>query len=288
MVINPTNAYSKWIKIFGDNIPANVVYTYSMLKRWNAKSISELPDYFVVDKKLGPVTFNDRLAILKRFSKWCVKKKYIKQCPFEDIPKRRKDYINKKRDPLSDQEILSLLNGLYENPHYRKYYYPFVKFIFLTGVRNSEAIGLKVRNVDFHNGLIHIEKALTIRHGKPKYKCPKTAAGVRDLPMNDQLIELLTPICKLKQEYQYVFTSRYNNPINNANFNKRILKPLLKRLKIPERDLYAARHTFGTIAVEKNLDILSIAYLMGHTKPRVVLDYYAKIRNKPANLPKIL
>jgi integrase len=106
--------------------------------------------------------------------------------------------------------------------------------------------------------------------------------------MNDQLIELLTPICKRKNSWDFVFTTCYKNPIDNRNFNKRILKPLLKKLNIPERDLYAARHTFGTIAIEKNVDILSIAYLMGHSKPRVVLDHYAKLRNKPTVLPKIL
>jgi integrase len=184
--------------------------------------------------------------------------------------------------------IKRLIDGLYSNPYYRRYYYPFVKFILLTGVRNAEAIGLKVRNIDFSTGVIHIEKTLTKRKGKTYYKSPKTIAGVRDIPMNEQLIELLYPICKKRQEWDYVFTTRYNNPIDNRNFNKRIFKPLLKKLNIAERDLYAARHTFGTIAIEKNVDILSIAYLMGHSKPRVVLDYYAKLRNKPTSLPKIL
>lgn len=288
MTIKLMNAYAAWLRLFGNQVPAKLKQTENMLKRWGIEHIHELPDYLVLDKKLGAVTFNDRLSILKRFTKWCVKRKYIKTCPLEDIPKRKKDYINKKRDPYTDLEIIRLLDAFQSKPYLKRYYYPFIKFIFLTGVRNSEAIGLKVQHVDLENKVIHIEKALTKSNGKIKYKSPKTAAGVRDLPMNEQLIELLTPICNRKKNSDFVFTTRYNNPIDNRNFNKRTLKPLLQKLKIAERDLYAARHTFGTIAIEKNVDILSIAYLMGHSKPRVVLDYYAKLRNKPTSLPKIL
>ena len=282
------NAYAAWLRLFGNQVPAKLKQTERMLIRWGIEYINEIPDYLVVDRKLGAVTFNDRLAILKRFTKWCVKRKYIKACPLEDIPKRKKDYVNKKRDPYSDAEIIRLLDAFQSKPHLKKYYYSFLKFIFLTGVRNCEAIGLKVQHIDLENKVIHIEKALTKPDGKIKYKVPKTPAGIRDLPMNEELIEMLTPVCKRKAPNDFVFTSRYNNPIDNRNFNKRILKPVLQKLKIPERDLYAVRHTFGTIAIEKNVDILSIAYLMGHTKPRVVLDYYAKLRNKPTSLPKIL
>lgn len=288
MTIKCMNAYQLWVKLFGNNPPAKLEQTYRMLKRWGIQEIYELPDYLVSDKKLGAVTFNDRLGILKRFTKWCVKRKYIKTCPLDDVPKRKKDYVNTKRNPFTDEEIIRILDAFQSNPNLRKYYYSFIKFILLTGVRNSEAIGLKVQHIDFENNVIHIEKALTKRYGKTKYKSPKTAAGIRDLPMNEQLVELLTPICNRKEDYEFVFTTRFRNPIDNRNFNKRILKPVLQKLKIPERDLYAARHTFGTIAIEKNVDILSIAYLMGHTKPRVVLDYYAKLRNKPKTLPKIL
>lgn len=288
MVIKPLNAYERWLKIFGDHVPAKLLHTHRMLIRWNIQHVDELADYLVADKKLGPVTFNDRLAILKRFTKWCIKRKLIKCCPLEDVPKRKKDYINKKRDPLTDDEMVKLLAALYENSYYRKYYYPFMKFMLMTGVRNSEAIGLKKRDIDFTQGCIHIQKVLTKQNGKARYKCPKTLAGIRDIPLNNQLLELLTPICNRKQDWEYVFTTCYNNPIDNRNFNKRILKPLLRKLKIPERDLYAARHTFGTVAIEKNVDILSIAYLMGHSKPRVVLDHYAKLRNKPKTLPDII
>jgi integrase len=288
MVIKPLNAYERWLKIFGDHVPAKLLHTHKMLIRWNIQHMDELADYIVADKKLGPVTFNDRLAILKRFTKWCVKRKMIKCCPLEDVPKRKKDYINKKRDPLTDDEMTRILAALYENTYYRKYYYAFMKFMLITGVRNSEAIGLKIRDIDFTGGCIHIQKVLTKQNGKTRYKTPKTLAGIRDIPLNQQLVDMLSPICQRKQDWEYVFTTRFNNPIDNRNFNKRILKPLLRKLKIPERDLYAARHTFGTVAIEKNVDILSIAYLMGHSKPRVVLDHYAKLRNKPKTLPDII
>lgn len=288
MTIKPLNAYHAWLAIFGNHVPVKCYQVEKMLIRWKIQHLDELGDYLTSDRKLGPVTFNDRKAILKRFTKWCIKRKYIKTCPLADIPTRRKDYVNKNRDPFTDEEITKLLTALHSNNYYKRYYYNFVKFILLTGVRNSEAIGLKVRDIDFAQNCIHIQKALVKRDGKTHYKNPKTIAGVRDIPMNQDVRDIMTPISNRKQDYEYVFTTCHGNPIDNRNFNKRILKPLLKKLKIPERDLYAARHTFGTIAIERNVDILSIAYLMGHSKPRVVLEFYAKLRNKPKELPTIL
>jgi integrase len=259
-----------------------------MINRWNISCFDELPTKLLTDKKLGAVTFNDRLSILKRFTKWAIKQKYIKKCPFEDVSRRRNDSINTKREPYSDQELIALLTYFYQDTYLRKYYYPFLQFMTLSGTRNGEATGLKVNMVDFFNKQIFICKSFSrMENGKRVLKSPKTASGNRYIPLTSELETLLSPICSRKKPNDFVFTTRYNNPIDDRQFQTRILKPALRKLRIPERDLYACRHTFGTIAIEQNMDILSVAYLMGHRKARTVLDHYAKIRNKPKTLPRI-
>lgn len=289
MQITPLNAYSRWMSLYGKEVPHNVFSVYNMIKRWNIKTLYDIPEKLLVDPKLGPVTFNNRLAILRRFSKWCVKKKLIKYDITDDLTNRKLPGRNSKREPYTDEHIHKILQALYNNAHTRKYYYSYVKFMLLTGVRNGEAAGLKVSKVDFNEGYIFIDKSYSRKsNGKYHLKSTKSVNGDRYIPITPELKELLEPLCQKRDPNQFVFRSRMSNPINNVNFQKRILKPLLKKLNIPERDLYACRHTFGTIAVEQNMDILSIAYLMGHSKPRTVLDHYAKIRHRPKVLPKIL
>lgn len=288
MNIAPTNAYSRWMNLYGNQPPHNVTAVFRMIKRWNIKTIYDIPERLLTDDKLGPVTFNNRLAILRRFSKWCLKKKLIKYDITEDLNTRKAiKTSSSKREPYSDRQIQAILEALYAKPYTRKYYYPYVKFMLLTGVRNGEAAGLKIGNVDFEGEYILIDKSYSRKYnGTYKLKSTKTASGVRYIPLTPQIKEIIEPLCTKGPDH-FVFRSRYGKPIHNRNFQKRIFKPLLKKLNIPERDLYACRHTFGTIAVEQNIDILSIAYLMGHSKPRTVLDHYAKIRNRPKTLPKI-
>ena len=289
MRVKPLNAYKKWVNtIYGTHIPHNITSVQRMLERWSVLTFEQIPGLLVKDPKLGPVTFNDRLSILLRFVKWCVKKKYIKENILDDIPRRKNNTVNKKRDPYSDEEMVQIMGALSKDRFYKKYYYPFVKFMLLTGTRNGEATGLHVRDINFDTGYIHIQASFSRDYsGKRKLKEPKTAQGDRYLPLNEEITEILKPICNRKKPGEFVFTNREGNPIDDKKFQKQIFKPLLKKLNIPMRDLYACRHTFGTVAVEQNMDILSVAYLMGHKKPRTVLDYYAKIRKKPKSLPKL-
>lgn len=289
MTIKPINAYAKWVNtIYAAHVPHNIISVQRMLKRWSVLDFKQIPVLLIKDPKLGPVTFNDRLSILIRFVKWCMKKKYIKENILEDVSRRKNNVVNKKRDPYSDEEIILLMNALYNDRFYRRYYYPFVKFMMLTGARNGEATGLRVKDVHLDKGYIHIQSSYSRDYeGKRKLKGPKTAQGDRYIPLNEDITDVLKPICERKRPGDFVFTNREGNPIDDNRFQKLVFKPLLKKLNIPVRDLYACRHTFGTIAVEQKMDILSVAYLMGHKKPRTVLDYYAKIRKKPTDLPKI-
>lgn len=289
MKVKPANAYKQWMSYYGNEVPHNIISVYKMILRWNINTLDEITSKLLSDPKLGPVTFNNRLAILKRFCKWCIKKKLTRYDFTDDIPHRKIQDQNSKRQPYTDEQIQLILTALQANYHTRRYYYSYVKFMFLTGVRNGEAAGLKIGNIDFKTGYLLIDKSYSKKtNGKYQLKSTKTLSGIRYLPITEDLKQLLEPLCRKKDPSQYVFRSRYGNPINNINFQKRVFKPLLKKLNIPVRDLYACRHTFGTIAVEQNIDILSIAYLMGHKKPRTVLDHYAKLRNKPKSLPKII
>ena len=290
MKVHATNAYTKWRElVYGSHVPHNVMSTERMLLRWELKDLEEIGYYLNRDQKLGPVTYNDRLAILKRFIKWCLKKKYIKGDPLEDCKRRRNDSVNSKRQPYSDQELLALIEHFESVPYLRKYYYPFLMFLIQSGCRNGEAAALKCNMIDFANKRIYICKNLARTYkGKRYLKSPKTASGNRYIPLSPTLEELLSVQCHKKGPNDYVFSSRYRNPIDDRKFQKRIFKPALKKLGIPERDLYACRHTFGTIAVEQNTDILSLAYLMGHRKPRTVLDHYTKLRTRPSVLPQII
>lgn len=57
---------------------------------------------------------------------------------------------------------------------------------------------------------------------------------------------------------------------------KTYLKPLLERLNIPYKTLYATRHTFASLIVENNMPITLAQKYLGHTKLSTTMDYYVK------------
>ena len=290
MRIHTCTAFKKWRDlVYGPHPTQNVMATERMLIKWDITELDHIGYYLNRHPNIKPITFNVRLAILKRFIKWCIKEKYIKSNPLEDIKTRKNDESNPARNAFTDEELRLLLDYFEKSPRLMKYYLPFIKFLMYTGCRNGEAIGLKWDCIDFVNKRIHIRRSYTrsIYGVKKHLKSPKTSAGNRIIPMTEDLEVLLMPLAKNKKPDDFVFVTVYKNPIDDRNFQKRVFAPALKKLGIPHRHLYAMRHTFGTIAVEQNMDILSVAYLMGHKKPRTVLDHYTNLRYTPKQLPKI-
>jgi integrase len=291
--------YDLWIRSSNlSPVPYNVQTTRQMVKRWGLKKLTQVPEVFLKEK-LHATTFNTRLNILRRFFRWMLKKQHIPLNYFDDI-ENKKNFApkRKQRRPYDDDDIRRVLKS-YQTDEFslsREYthshYYPFIYFIFSTGVRNGEATGLQVRKINFSKKFIVIDQSLSrlpLKGSNVKNRVLKsTKTGTaRNLPLTPELLRILYPLCVNKKPDDFVFTTKNGNPIDDQMFQRRIHKPILKGLGIEDRDLYACRHTFGTVALEQNFSVVDAAYLMGHSNPKTILINYAHLRKIPNRLPKI-
>lgn len=149
---------------------------------------------------------------------------------------------------------------------------------FFSGMRSGELIGLMWSDVDFEKREIHIQRA--IRMGT--ISTPKTKNSIRTIDILDNLL------LYLKEQYaltgiknSYVFL---NDKDEHYYDIKRIRntkwKNLLKECDIPFRTIYQMRHTFATIMIENNEDILWVSNMLGHTDSSMTLQMYAKYRKR--------
>ena len=53
-------------------------------------------------------------------------------------------------------------------------------------------------------------------------------------------------------------------------------KPLLKKLGIEYKTLYALRHTFASLSAQRNIPMSAIQKQLGHKKLSTTLDFYIK------------
>lgn len=306
--------FENWTKnIRQKNIDLDCDYraTHIILKRWNTFTTDQVIE-LLGKEKWSVKTYNKRLGMLKAFTHWLHKTKLLEVDFLDDVKTKRetesdnpdKDENIGLRDPFTNNDVIKILDSFYNNTHCsnhaqpkHSYYYPFVYFIFRLGVRNAEAVGLKIKDLDFNNNIIHIKRSLprqyvykTDTNGDQKViyarkeKTPKKGSvnknSQRKILLTPDVKELLVPIIKNRSQNDLVFTSpRSKGAISDANFQKRIFYKVLAALNIPRRNLYACRHTLITRSIQGGHSIAMLAQQVGNSPKMIESVYLHEMQN---------
>lgn len=285
------------------NIDIDNSVDYLYIRKWLEKRVN-VTIYSITEKLNSEnwafTTYNKRLSYLNTFLLWLVDVGVIDGNPLKSVLKRRDKSKNKciRRKPLEESEILTLLEAIKNNTYcsstsqYKhSHYYPFLAFIFYTGVRNAEAIGLKVKHIDLINNQIEISEtfARTVKGTNHAARIEKGTKmqNVRYLPLTQELSLILKPQIHQKKANEFVFKSPKGLTIDDRMLQRRILKPVLLKLGLGNRDLYAARHSFGTRAVQQGMVLTDVAYLMGHSTVETAMRNYVSVTRPTKRLPDI-
>ena len=295
-----TDQYEAWVRDYM-NMDCEVNTNYNafrnMIRKWG-----EVDEQNVLAKfnseQFCVGTYNRRLSMLKTYVKWLVKSGIWKNYPVEDVqPRRGKKLPKPKRKPFTVEEIKKILEAFKNDTYCPKssrythsHYYPFIYFIFKTGVRNAEAIGLRVGKINLDKKIILINEVLarSLKGSSSNQRRRKETKNgkERTLPLTNDLLELLNPLIQGKNLDDLVFKSINGLPIDDNNLQKRVFKPILKELGIEERVLYACRHTFASRCIQSGISPVNTAFLMGNN-PETTLRNYTHQIDTPNNLPII-
>jgi integrase len=296
-LIEKFNEWAAHIKNIDINNSFDYLYTRKLLEKWINVPIGSITEKIGFER-WAVTTYNRRLTCLRNFFTWLQDSKIISFNPLLHVTKRREKgkVKNERRKPLSEAEIATFLNAI-KNDTYcptssrfkHSHYYNFLFFIFHTGVRNAEAIGLRVKHVDFYNNRIEVSEtfARTVKgtnHAARISKDTKTG-NVRYLPLSNALNDILQFHTLHKSIDSFVFLSPKGLSIDDRMLKRRILKPVMIALGLGDRDLYAARHSFGTRAVQQGMAITDVAYLMGHSTVEMTIRNYVSVERRTIQLP---
>jgi len=261
---------------------------YDCLRRQIVKAGSPLSadTAWFTSNSLAPSTHNCRLWLLTKTCNWAVAEGLISSNPWLKVKaKRGKKEVIK---PFSQEEAVRIIAGFEKN---YPAWVPFTKFLFLSGCRLSEAIGLLWKHIDFERGEICICESLPLIAGGTGYertrKDTKTGS-VRFLEINAELAELLEQIkpASAKPDELVFKNPTRTNHIDAHNFRNRWIK-VLKNADIPYRRPHVIRHSFASHAIEQGIPLTGVAYLLGHSDTRMVAQTYGHLVNRPS-LPNIL
>ena len=215
--------------------------------------------------------------------------------PFDKVRLPNKDKIKgtRKRIPSSENfwnidELTAFLNYLRTQDDLQTY--ALFHLLASSGARKVEIAALKWSDIDFTNNCISINKNLAHIHGELFEKSPKNKFSDRTILLPSETFEILK-IWKVEQEklfkqdpyfnlsdaknYLFTYVNKNNElkPIYSEYADHR-LKTICKKLNLRRITVHGLRHTIATLLHERNINIVSIAQLLGHANESETLKTY--------------
>ena len=231
---------------------------------------------------LKPETIKRKLENLKACWQWAIENNLLTDNPWVGLSKLIKVPSKAMPRPFTKDEMNRILEWLERHPRYCLLT-PFVRFLFATGVRTGEAIGLRYSDLSEDYSCITISEQLT----RGVRKTTKTGK-VRTIYLTPILKDLLIALKHLyKPSDPDTLIFQWNNkPIDLNRFRRCVWEPLLNDLDIPYRTVYNTRHTFISHALEQGMNPVVIAQITGHDVNVLFNHYAGSLHNKPM-LPDI-
>lgn len=163
------------------------------------------------------------------------------------------------------------------------------------GLRQGEAFGLAVEDVDFLRRVIHVRRQVKIVGSRLVFSTPKRGKQ-RDVPLAKSIADLLAahlarrPAVAVTLPWQQpagkpvtaqlLFVTRESKAINRNYFNSRIWKPALKQADVPttrENGMHALRHYYASVVLSGGASVRDLAEWLGHTDPGFTLRTYTHL-----------
>lgn len=218
--------------------------------------------------------------------------------------KREMKWRQPKRHALTLAQQNALLDFVGSTKQYRKWL-PLITVLLGTGMRIGEALALCWSDCDFERRMIVVQHGYvrvtnSEGHIVPMISTPKTPAGIRNIPMLDDVAQALLAlridamkngfcITKIGEHEGFIFQNtrhtlldinyvervlhriarQYNELEISAAFNERRTPVLL-----PDLTAHILRHTFCTRACENETNIKVIQEVMGHANISTTMDVY--------------
>ncbi len=216
--------------------------------------IEEFLNFLLLEKHYFPTSRNRALISIKSFYHFCVVKKHCILNVSKNVPYIKNE--QKERVSLSEIEVDRLID-LTDDISLKIVF----QTLYLTGLRISEFLNLRIQDVDLENKLIYVKL------GKGKKD--------RNVPINDKLCVLLK---QYLSDYRIdtgtnIFFSTKSGKMSPSYVN-RLLKIHAEKAGIKKIvTAHILRHSFATNLLKNGVDILRIQKLLGHSSLKTTSIY---------------
>ena len=150
-------------------------------------------------------------------------------------------------------------------------------------------LALRWRCIDLDRKTLKVQEAVeyTKAHGL-RFKEPKTTTGKREITLPDIVVSTLREHRRSQLELRLqlgagrlepddlLFTGIEGAPMNPYNFSNTWAR-CAARIGFPDLTYHCLRHTHASQLIGAGVDVVKIAYRLGHASPTVTLKIYARL-----------
>lgn len=259
-------SFKQWMR--SRRYSENTIETYTdalkiFLRFYSDKSIEYITNEdviafnndYILKNKLSSSFQNQVVNAIKLFFR-TVEDKHI-QPELIHRPKREHTLPN----VLSKEEIKSILEA-----HGNIKHKSMLSLIYSCGLRRSELLNLKLKDIDSKRGLV------IIRKGKGRKD--------RVTPLSEKILNLLRDYFKAYQPKEWLFEGQNGIGQYDERSLALVLKQALVKSKINKPvSLHWLRHSFATHLLENGTDLRYIQEILGHSSSKTT-EIYTHVSNK--------
>ena len=220
-------------------------------KHIDSLDMDQLRSYFLYclnQLKLSENTLHSRINAIKFYFKQVLKREQF----FFEIPRPKKPSILPKVINAKDiSKLFEVTTNLKHNT--------MLKLCYGMGLRVSEVINVKIKDIDSKNKQVFIERA---KGKKDRYA---------NLP--ESILEQLRTYYKTYKPKKYLFEGQAGDQYSTRSVQQ-VFKASLRKAKInKDIGIHGLRHSFATHLLENGTDIRFIQELLGHNDINTTLRY---------------
>lgn len=231
----------------------------------------------MVDRGLSPRTVRYTHSVLRSAMRQAIRWRLLIQDPTEGaqlprLGRREMQVLN------AEQSRIFLATAL------KTAYGPIFAAALTTGMRPSEYLALKWRDIDWVRGTVAVVRTLEKMKGSWRFADTKRDRSRRVIKLQEWVLETLKglhakrprPKCDTPEAADLVFTTPAGRPIHSDKLAQRF-KAMLRGAGLPPIRLYDLRHTAATLALSAGVPPKVVAEQLGHASAAFTLDVYSHL-----------
>lgn len=256
------------------------------LNKWEMRDVEKLFRDLIAERGIKAVTARETIFDMKLLQDFAIKRGYMKRRPVDEALEEMRGIKKARVRVPTEDEVRALITAAAERPfnctaRSQRRRETMLHIAAFCGLRQGEILGLKREHVNFGRGVIEVRHSLL---WNDILKGPKTAAGVRDVPMPVHVEQMLAayirdfPADSPENPDGLVFRTQKGKPFDVATLHKQ-WHDLVERAGIDETEAslrwHSLRHFCTSWLIRHGMPITDAARLLGHNGFDTTLQVYA-------------